>query len=96
MTRLIRGQLDTTVYSKPIDFHLYLNAKSCQKASSLRGIQKGVPPRLRRICSTDNKYSSKSIEYQGYLNRIGHDPIKFYGTFEKISKITHMMQEKNG
>ena len=56
------GQLETAVYSKLTDSHLYLNAKSCHKPPSLRRIQKGVAERLRRICSTDTKYSSKLIE----------------------------------
>ena len=55
---IINGQLETTVYSKPTDFHLYLHAKSYHKASFFRGIQKGVALPLRRICSTDNEYSS--------------------------------------
>ena len=84
----INGQFETTVYSKPTDAHLYLHAKSYPKASSIRRIQKGVALRLRRICSTDNKYPSKSIKYQDYLNRRGYDPKSVHDTFEKISKIT--------
>ena len=56
-------------------------------ASSIRGIQNGVALRLRHICSTDNKHSSKSTEYQDYLTRRGHDPKTVHDTFEKISKI---------
>ena len=85
---IINGQLETTVYSKPTDSHLYLHARSCHKPSSIRCIQKGVALRLRRICSTDNEYSSKSIKYQDYHNRRGHDPKKVHDTFEKTSKIT--------
>ena len=73
---IINGQLETTVYSKPTDSHLYLHAKSCHKPSPTRDIQKGVALHLRRICSTDNEYSSKSIKYQDYHNRRGHDPKK--------------------
>ena len=80
---IVNGQLETTVYSKPTDSHLYLHARSCHKPSSIRGIQKGVAPRLRRICSTDNEYSSKSIEYQDYLTHRGHDPNTVHDTFEK-------------
>ena len=85
---VINCQLETTVYSKPIDSHLYLHAKSCHKASSIRDIQKGVALRLRRICSTGNKYSSKSVEYQDYLSCRGHDPKIVHDTFAEISKVT--------
>ena len=53
-TSIVIGQLETTVYSKPTDFHLYIHGKSCHKPSRIRGIQKGVALRSRRICSTDN------------------------------------------
>ena len=53
---IINGQLETTVYNKPTDSHFYLHVKSCHKPFSIRGINKGVAPRLRRICSTDNEF----------------------------------------
>ena len=56
---IINGQLETTVYNKPSNSHLNLHAKSCHKPSSIRSNQKGAALRLRRICSTDNEYSSK-------------------------------------
>ena len=39
---IINRQIETTVCSKPTDSHLHLHAKSCHKASPIRGIQKGV------------------------------------------------------
>ena len=74
---------------------MYLLAQSCHKKSSIRGIQKGVALRLRHICGTDNKYSPKSIKYQDYLTRGGHDPKTVDDTFEKISKITRSDARKN-
>ena len=58
---ILNGQLKTTVYSKRTDSHLHLHAKYCNKASSITYIQKAVVLRLKRICSTDNEYLSKSI-----------------------------------
>ena len=86
--RIINGPLETTVYSKPTDFHLNLHAKSCYKQSSVTGIEKGVALCLQHTYSTDSEYWSKSIEYQDYLTRRGHDPNTVDDTFEKISKIT--------
>ena len=83
----------STVYTKSTDSHLYLHAKSCHKASSIRSIQKGVALCLRRISSTDNECLSKPIEYQDYLNRRGHDPKKVHDTFGKISKLLEMTEE---
>ena len=50
-------------------------------------MQKGAALRLRCISITDSEYSTKSIEYQDYLIRRGHDPKRVHDNFEKISKI---------
>ena len=44
--------LEATVYCKPTESHLYLEASSCHKKFSENGIIKGVPLRLRRVRST--------------------------------------------
>ena len=41
------NRLETSVYSKPTDPHIYLNANSCHPGSQKRGIAKGVALRLR-------------------------------------------------
>ena len=46
------NRLETTVYSKPTDSHLYLQTSSCHKKSSKNGIIRGVALHLHRICST--------------------------------------------
>ena len=71
---IINGNLEIHVYSKPTDSHLYLNNKP-----SLH---------LWRLCSADNEYLSKSMQYQDYINRRGRDTKTVHETFEKISKIT--------
>ena len=69
----VENKLTTTVYSKPTDSHLYLRAGSCHKKLSIKGIQKGVILRLCCICSSDNDYTAKSIEYTKYFVNRGHD-----------------------
>ena len=86
--RIINGQLETTVYSKPTDSHLHLHDKCSYKPSSVKGIEKGVALCLQHTYSTDGEYWSKSIEYQDYLTRRGHDPNTVDDTFEKFCKIT--------
>jgi hypothetical protein len=46
---IVNNQLVTSVYSKPTNAHVYLNAKSSHPGSQMRGIAKGVALRLRRI-----------------------------------------------
>ena len=60
------NRLETTVYSKPTDSHLYLEASSCHKKSSKNGIMKGVDLLLCRICSPKEYFKIKSSEYMAY------------------------------
>ena len=87
---IIHGKLETTVYSKPTDSHLYLHATSCHKQSSVVGIQKGVALRLRRICSREEDFERKSKEYSAYLVGRGHDPQKVRTNFEDVGKISRV------
>ena len=85
---ILNGRLETTVYSKPTDSHLYLHATSCHKKSSIEGIQKGVALRLRRICSRDEDYELKSKEYGAYLVSRGHDPKLVRKNFQNVGEMS--------
>ena len=54
--------------------------------SSIRGIQKGVALRLKKICSTICEYDEKSKEYMAYLVARGHDPVSVKNTFNDVRK----------
>ena len=56
---IVNNRMETTVYSKPTDAHLYLNANSSHPKSQILGIAKGVALRLRRICSRDVDFGKK-------------------------------------
>ena len=68
---IVDNKLVTSVYSKPTDAHLYLNAKSSHPKSQILGIARGVALRLRRICSDDEDFKQRSIEYNKYLIDVG-------------------------
>ena len=70
---IIDRKLETTVYSKPTDSHLYLHATSCHNQSSITGIPKGVSLRLRRLCSTDVEYDKQSKQYTDHLKLRGYN-----------------------
>ena len=76
----------TTVYSKPADSHLYLHLTSCNKSSSIIGIQKGVTLCLTTIFSTTEKFQNKAKEYQSYLFSRKHSPKSAKSRFEKASR----------
>ena len=82
------GRLITSVYSKPTDSHLYLQAESCHQEASINGIQKGVALRLRRICSTLDEFDAKSKEYSAYLVARGHNPYMVQSAFQSVRALT--------
>ena len=82
------GRLISTVYSKPTDSHLYLQAESCHQEASIKGIQKGVALRLRRICSTIEEFDTKSKEYSAYLVARGHNPYSVQAAFDHVRKLS--------
>ena len=84
----------STVYRKPTDSHLYLNADSCHKKSSVKGVQKGVALRLRRICSSGNDYTAKSKDYTKFLVNRGHDLKSVQQGFNNISTTSQQEARK--
>ena len=92
--RLVNGRLSTTVYSKPTDGHLYLHNASCHPANTKRAVQHGTALRLRRICSTEEEFQSKSKDYKAYLVSRGHNPNEVVETFEKISNVSRTEARK--
>ena len=92
---LVNGKLHTTVYSKPTDGHLYLNNASCHPTNTKRAVQHGTALRLRRICSSDAEFESKSKDYKGYLASCGHNPNEIVKTFEAVKNIPRPQARRN-
>ena len=84
---IVNNKLETTVYSKPTNSHLYLHAKSCHQPSTVNGIQKGVALRLRRICSSDGDFHQNATEYTSYLTARGHSHKSVENSFKKMFSI---------
>ena len=86
---------ETTIYSKPTDSHLYLEASSCHEKSFKNDIIKGVALHLHRICSTKEDYKMKLSEYKGYLVARVHFAKLVKSEFDKVSLIPrHEAREK--
>ena len=59
------------------------------------GIPKGVPLRLRRICSQDDDFKVKSEEYIEYLIQCGHDGDHVRSIFKEVSNMTRQEARKS-
>ena len=48
--------VETKIYSKPIDAHLYLLPKSCHPSHTIKNISFSLALRIKRICSTEEYF----------------------------------------
>ena len=95
MITIVDNKLVTSVYSKPTDAHLYLNAKSSHPKSQILGIAKDVALRLRRICSDDEDFKQKSKEYCKYLTDCGHYSEHVLKVFNEIGSMTRQQARRS-
>ena len=80
---LVDGFIQTDIYSKPTDHHIYLLRNSAHPSHCTRAIPFGVATRVRRNCSTIEKFEERSKEYQNYLIDRGYHPSKVKTQFDK-------------
>jgi len=83
----VDGFIQTDIYSKPTDNHIYLLRNSTHPAHVTRAIPYGVATRVRRNCSTDEAFSKRSSEYKGYLYNRGYNRNLVSQQFEKARSI---------
>ena len=84
---LVDGFIQTDIYSKPTDNHIYLPRNSAHPTHVTRAIPYGVATRIRRNCSTQEAFSKRSSEYKGYLCNRGYNPSLVSQQFEKAQSI---------
>ena len=80
---LVDGFIQTDIYSKPTDHHIYLLHNSAHPSHCTKAIPFGVATRVRRNCSTLEKFEERSKEYQNYLVDRGYHPSKVKKQFDK-------------
>ena len=71
MVTLADGRINTDLYSKKTDAHLYLRYDSCHPKSCVKGLAKGELLRVRWICSDDDSFKKRSRDMQGYFEKRG-------------------------
>ena len=81
---LFDGFIETDVYSKPTDNHIYLDPKSAHPGHCIKTIPYSVASRIRRNCSTIDSFKSRSTEYQNYLVNRGYDSSRVKEQFQYL------------
>ena len=65
--KLENSKIAVDNFGKPTNSFTYVLPTSCCPRKSINNIPRGITLRLRRICDTDEKFNSRSIEYKNYL-----------------------------
>jgi len=84
---LVDGFIQTDVYSKPTDSHLYLSPASAHPKLVFKAIPFGVASTLRRNCSEDNFLKNRLEEYKGYLIDQGYPAELVSREFSRAARI---------
>ena len=80
------NHLQTSIYNKPTDKHLYLHAKSDHPETTKKAIAYGLGIRARRICSTEETYQEARQAIQKQLVKRGYNPIPIEKSLTKVDK----------
>lgn len=73
--KLVGGKIQTSLFSKKTDAHLYLTTKSCHPTHVIKNIPKGQLIRVRRICSEEEDFDRNAklviqfFKSRGYIDR---------------------------
>ena len=81
---LLNGRLETDLHAKPIDKHQYLLKSSCHPSHTKQSILLSMALRLRRICSTDEFFNTRSDALTSHLIKRGY---KYRFIKDKIDKV---------
>ena len=66
------GVLETDLFCKPTDTHQYLQRRFCQPWHNKKAIPYGQALRLRRICSDEDKFRTRSENLVEWLVNRGY------------------------
>ena len=85
--KISEGKISTDLYTKPTDKHLYLLPSSCHPRHCTRSIPKSQALRLRRICSDDATFETRSSELSEHLTKRGYKKPIIKRVIEETRKI---------
>jgi hypothetical protein len=75
-SKIVNGNVEFSLHTKPIDSHLYLKPSSCHPSHTFKGVPKGLATRVRRVCSTPALYKEQSTHLKNNLSRRGYQAHK--------------------
>ena len=72
MIKVVNGDLQTNIFTKPTDKHLYLHSRSDHPSTTKKAIPYGLGVRARRICSNEQAYQEERQAIKKRLVKRGY------------------------
>ena len=82
------SKITVDAFAKSTSSFTYMLSTSCYPRKSINNIPRGVTLRLRRICHTDEKFNSRSIEYKNYFIARDYKPSIVNKHFAHVSTLS--------
>jgi hypothetical protein len=90
------GKLETTIYAKPTDKHMYLHKDSDHPKTTKKAIPYGLGIRAKRICSTESEYQKNRNAIMCNLQNRGYKRTEVNKTLNKVDVLDrHDLLEYN-
>lgn len=83
---IVENLIETDLFSKPSDKHLYLHNDSCHPNTVKRAIPYGLGVRIKRICSDTEKYTHRKKELTTQLLNRGYDQSNIEHQLDRVDR----------
>ncbi|KAK3089634.1 hypothetical protein FSP39_005226 [Pinctada imbricata] len=87
MVIIENNSLETDLFSKPTDKHIYLHKDSNHPSSVKKSLPYGIGIRIRRICSRETDYRKRRKELKTQLRKRGYSGKFIERELEKVDKL---------
>lgn len=84
---IINNKIETELFTKETDKHLYLHSTSCHPKSVKTAIPYGLGIRAKRICSQNEKYTENRHKIKHHLSKRGYNPHFVDKELRKVDKL---------
>ena len=91
---IINGCIESKVYSRPTDGHMYLLPQSSHYRSMHLYIPFGIALRIRRICSREDWFEEQLLEYEQYFKCRNYKNCVIHKGFDKARNIPRSQKLK--
>ena len=88
MVTLDQGRITTDLYTKPTDTHQYLHKRSCHPGHCKSTIPYSQALRLRRICSDDDTYVTRTKELKQHLVNRGYEEVEVQDQMDRATSVS--------